>query len=90
MAVARFRGKVAMHIFEQRAGYYAVLENEFMKPINVPYYKARKLNTQEEEDQGDATDILFSALRHACEIFEEEYFNQVSNILEALGIKEVM
>ena len=65
-----------------REGYITTNVISGIEPHFISYSDARKLNTAAEEAQKDAGEVLFSALIHACEKFEEDYKEQVKTLLE--------
>lgn len=83
--VARFvnqKGYTVFYVECTREGYITTNVISGIKPHFISYSDARELNTAAEEAQKDAGDVLFSALIHACEKFEEDYNEQVKTLLE--------
>lgn len=77
-------GHTVFYVICVREGYITTNVINGIQPHFISYLDARKLNTAAEEAQEDAGDVLFSALIHACEKFEEDYNEQVKKLLEQL------
>lgn len=75
------KGLTAFYVTAVRDGYVTTHLIDGIKSHFISYSDARKMNSKEEEAQKDSGDILFSALLHACEKFEENYYEQVNHLL---------
>lgn len=77
-------GYRVFYVICTREGYITTNVIDGIKPYFISYSDARKLNTAAEEAQEDAGNVLFSALIHTCEKFEEDYNEQKRTLLEQL------
>lgn len=76
------KGRTVFYVTAVREGYVTTNVINGIKSHFISYSDARKLNSEVEEKQKDSKDILFTALVHACEMFEENYNEQVKQLLE--------
>lgn len=76
------KGRTVFYITATREGYVTTNVINGIKSHFISYSDARKMNSKVEEEQKDSKDVLFAALVHACEMFEENYKEQVKQLLE--------
>lgn len=84
--VAKFKnnkGITIFYVYSTKHGYNAISQINCIKSEYISYSDCRKMNTKEEENQ-ETHEVLASALRHACEYFEEKYSEQVNTIKEQI------
>ncbi len=85
VAIAKINGKRVFSVYEGRTYYYTQPYSRHLTSAHITYHDARKMNSDEEENQEKARDVLYSALIHACEYFEENYHEQKSKIMTEFG-----
>jgi hypothetical protein len=84
--VARFKndsGKLVYRVTSERDGYHAISEIRAIKSQFMSYKDALKLNTPEESEK-EASEVMHSALIHACENFQSLYEKDRNEVLSQL------
>lgn len=76
------KGRTAFYVTAGKDGYITTHLIDGINSHFISYSDAKKMNSKEEASQKDSGDILFSALLHACDKFEENYYEQVNHLLE--------
>lgn len=85
VAVASINGRRVFYVYGNRDSYYTQPCSQYLKSAYITYNNARKMNTDVEENQKESIDVLYAALVHACEYFEENYYEQKCKIITELG-----
>lgn len=85
VAAAVINGKRILYVYENRDSYYTQPCSQYLKSAYITYHNARKMNTEEEENQKESIDVLYASLVHACEYFAGNYYEQKSEIMTELG-----
>lgn len=75
------KGNRVFYVVEIRDGYITTDVMDGIKSRFISYSEAMKMNSDAENAKSDR-DVLFSALIHACEKFEENYYEQANHLLE--------
>lgn len=84
VAYASINGRRILYVYENRNCYYTQPCLQYLKSAYITYSDARKMNTSEEENQKESIDVLYASLVHACEYFENNYYEQKTKILTEL------
>lgn len=85
VAVAKIKGRRILSVYAGKRYYYTQPYLRHLKSVFITYYDTREMNSDEEENQENAIDVLYSALIHACEYFEENYYEQKAKIMTEFG-----
>lgn len=77
------KGIRVFNVYEQEGCYAAISNVPWIKNVHVTFSEARRMNTPEEEAM-DAHNTLLCRLKHACEIIEAYYNDQVDIIKKSI------
>lgn len=81
VAYASINGRRILYVYGSRNCYYTQPCSQYLKSIHITYSDARKMNTNEEENQKESIDVLYASLVHICEYFEKNYYEWKTTIL---------